>query len=472
MYSNLIKGINNTDKNIDKLKDNYNYKEPISKSYFISRINKENNDKKMKYKLNKKPIGKGSFSTVYYALDPDDKEYAIKCIDSTKLDNQKLDKFLLELELSLKLDHQNIVKCYETFKTSTHWYIVDEYCNHGTFCDLLISLKKVDDKNKKEKLAHYYLTQLKNALYYLNHNNIIHRDIKPANILMTRHTIQKNEILVKLADFGFARYFETNDFNTTGYDNMISTICGSPIYMAPELLVDMKYNTKADMWSFGVIMYELLYGVNPFMFPKTIAHLRELMEKKTIKFDEGFSKESLDLMKQLLEFDPIKRINWTDFFNHNWFKLFTENNSPDEIDEIDEKILFNLEENLLFNFDEKINEKTNDKMSDSSKLFNLECQSEPEKLNYLFNEMNNNPFCQDIKSIQIGKKSTELTENKTTKFIETYIDKDKLDDDFVIINDTDEEKINIKTYNETHGSTFIRILSDSFNFILRQAKSY
>lgn len=94
----------------------------------------------IKYKLCKNPIGKGAFSTVYYATDVHMQEYAIKRIIISKLEQSRLSKFLLELDISVKINHENIVKCYEIFKTSIHWYIVSEYCNYGTFVDLITIL--------------------------------------------------------------------------------------------------------------------------------------------------------------------------------------------------------------------------------------------------------------------------------------------------------------------------------------------
>lgn len=277
---------------------------------------------KTKYKYKKKPIGKGSFATVFLAIDKFGEKFALKRIELNKLDPSRLDKFLFELDISKKLVHPNIVKCVDTFKTDIYWFIINEFCDAHTFLELNKEFKNFDYE-KRETYGHYYLSQLKDALYYLHQNNIIHRDLKPANILI------KNELdldgntneIVKLADFGLARYFENKPQNETGYDDMISTICGSPMYMAPELLTEEKYNIKADLWSFGVIMYEMLYGTNPYNAPKNIPELKKFIESKKIYFDDKLSPLCVDLMKKLLKVNPAERISWDDFFNHEWFSL-------------------------------------------------------------------------------------------------------------------------------------------------------
>lgn len=280
---------------------------------------------KYKYKImNKTPLGKGMFSTVYHAENENKHPFAIKCISLDKLTNT--DKFLLELDISMKMKHRNIVKAYEVFKTSKHWYIVCEYCDNGTLCNIIDILKTGKySYSDRELIAKKYLTQLKNALKYLYKNNIVHRDLKPSNILIQGSV--PNDIL-KLADFGFSRYFENNDLNNDlntndnlNHDNknMMNSFCGTPLYMAPELLKNKNYTNSADLWSFGIIMYELLYGINPYNYPLNIGNLIYLMENQEINFEPLYSSDCIDLLKSLLKIDPSNRISWDNFFSHQWF---------------------------------------------------------------------------------------------------------------------------------------------------------
>lgn len=274
-------------------------------------------DPRLKYKIDVKiPIGQGSFSTVYHAIDKLGSEYAIKCIPLSKLEKNNLDKFLLELEISMKMTHPNIVRSKEVFKTSNNWYIVTEYCNGGTLFNVIKNLNH--NYAERELLCKRYLTQLKNSLKYLHKNNIIHRDLKPNNILITGQ--YPNDVL-KLADFGFSRYFNSEKTNTfqENRELLMTSFCGTPLYMAPELLTNKRYNTKSDLWSFGVIMYEMLYGVNPYNYPKNLSNLVELIKTQEIEFPNTYSKSCLDLVKKLLQTDPAKRIEWDDFFKYSWF---------------------------------------------------------------------------------------------------------------------------------------------------------
>lgn len=275
----------------------------------------------LKYKLYKKTIGRGSFSTVYLGKDKFNNLVAVKQISLSKIKSDQTSKFLRELDISMKLNHPNIVKCYDIFKTEKHWYIVSEYCESGTLQNILLSLDKYDHQ-QREIIVKKILNDLKKAIYYLISNNIIHRDLKPSNILLKKVSTRENIISfsIKLADFGFARYFSNEIENSdVGYNNMIDTICGSPIYMAPELLINFKYHMKADLWSFGVIMYELLYGENPYCFPKNIPELRKLIIEKEIIYPQYFTSDCIDLMKSLLSTDPENRISWQKFFSHKWF---------------------------------------------------------------------------------------------------------------------------------------------------------
>jgi serine/threonine protein kinase len=309
---------------------------------------------KDKYKIGKK-IGEGTYSMVYHVTE-NENEYAMKRISVNKLEKSRYDKFLLELEISFKLNHINIVKCYDIFRTKNSWYIVSEYCESGTFRDLIKQMSSIVNPNKREIFAKYYLYQLRNAIQYLHENNIIHRDLKPDNILLTTTNKESNLKTVKLADFGFSRYFDiTKDISGNGYDDLVSTVCGSPIYMAPELLLNTKYNIKADIWSFGLIMYELLHGHNPFYYAKNIQELKTLVEFKKITVGD-FSKECIDLLEKILSIDPVYRISWKDFFDHPWFQSYDSSYYEESDIEANETEFIDDVEDEIFQMDEELQE--------------------------------------------------------------------------------------------------------------------
>jgi serine/threonine-protein kinase ULK/ATG1 len=282
-------------------------------------MNDQEKDPKLKYKIKvKEPIGTGAFSIVYHGIDRENNEYAIKCISLKRIEKYNIEKFLLELKISTEMNHPNIVKSHEVFKTNKNWYIVTEYCNGGTLQDAIKKFNIISwSYSEREMLCKNYLTQLKNALKYLYKSNIIHRDLKPSNILISK--TGENSCVLKLADFGFSRYFNSDNSTFQQEEDLMTSFCGTPLYMAPELLINRKYDTKADLWSFGVIMYEMLYGTNLFNYPKNMNNLIEVMQSKEISFSDVYTSNCLNLLRSLLQKDPKKRIEWKDFFKHQWF---------------------------------------------------------------------------------------------------------------------------------------------------------
>ena len=302
-----------------------------------------------KYTIENIVLGTGSFSIVMLGYDTTSSQIvAIKKIDIHK--QRSLDRIKLEIDLMQKLDHPNIVTYYDVIKKSDYWYIIMEYCNHGTLEDVIKSHQSLSlDAINLEKSTFYYLNQLKNALNYVRKNGYIHRDIKPQNVLLVKNeneniselSIDLNlnllfndnsnmggtqskyhydqKLVLKLADFGLAKSYNENS------TDMMKTICGSPIYMSPELLINGAYNSKSDLWSFGVIMYEMLFLVCPIQ-AVTLEQLQIKLRTMNINFlltknGSLFSTECMDLLTKLLDKNYKTRIEWEYFFNHKWFNL-------------------------------------------------------------------------------------------------------------------------------------------------------
>ena len=275
-----------------------------------------------KYSVYKKRIGKGAFSTVYKGVNNENnKTVAIKEISLDTLKNDKLKESIKrEANFMRKLNHQNIIKLHDIIldKEYNNIYLILDYHKNG---DLTAFLKK---QPLKEIYAKKYLRQLSNGLKYLLDKNIIHRDLKPQNILMT------DNYDIVITDFGFARYIDN--------DNLIKTVCGTPMYMAPEIIRYKKYNRKSDLWSVGIILYEMLFGCSPFS-AKNFIDLIKNIENNEIKLKDSIpiSFDCEDLLFKLLKKDPEERIDWDEFFNHKWFE-------KDEIMENENK-LFDIDMN-------------------------------------------------------------------------------------------------------------------------------
>lgn len=251
------------------------------------------------YKISKQRIGKGSFSTVYKAINKNNKLVAIKKIylDNTK--NQT--SFLKEFNLMRKLNHINIIKVYDIIiENKYNIYLILEYFKNG---DLSVFLK---DKYLDETYIQHYSIHLKDGLEYLLSKNIIHRDIKPQNILVS------DENILKICDFGFARYFTE--------DIMLGTICGSPLYMAPEIMYKKSYTTKSDLWSLGIIIYEMAFKDVPYK-GNNIIELIQNIKTKNLNFPSNniLSNDCIDIITGLLQKNPKNRYEWNDFFKHKWF---------------------------------------------------------------------------------------------------------------------------------------------------------
>ena len=253
-------------------------------------------------------IGKGQFGTVYKATkQPGNDVFAIKTVAKKKVNsNSKLRKlFDTEMAVMSKINHPNILHLYEYLETANNYYLVIQYCNNG---DLETHVKKNTNLGEEESV--YFLMQVMNGFKELHKHKIMHRDFKLANIFL-------NDDNLIIGDFGFAK---------SGVD-MATTKLGSPITMAPELLNAgsvVKYTNKADLWSIGVCFYQMIFGKPPW----NAQNLNDLKKKvktlsgqnMTFPDDPPTSEDCQQLMKALIEPDPDKRIEWTDFFNHKLFK--------------------------------------------------------------------------------------------------------------------------------------------------------
>jgi len=218
-----------------------------------------------------------------------------------------------EIEIMTKLHHSNILHCKEIFETETFIYLVLELVKGGELYD-----KIVDEGEYKEEEAKLIVLQILDAVEYLHQNGIAHRDLKPENILCVtktdpRATFRHEQI--KVADFGLSKMFNTGD-------DLISQ-CGSPTYVAPEVLMAKPYTAAVDMWALGVVTFVILTGCFPFFEE---GHNYSLLYQKIINVEYTFpdepplSKEAKDFIKRLLAKDPATRLTPEQCRRHPWLK--------------------------------------------------------------------------------------------------------------------------------------------------------
>ncbi|XP_064475091.1 serine/threonine-protein kinase ULK3-like isoform X2 [Ornithodoros turicata] len=181
-----------------------------------------------------------------------------------------------------------------------------EYCSGGDLHRYIRVHKRL-----RELVVRKFLQQLAKALQVLQHHNIAHMDLKPQNILLSS---MRNPVL-KLADFGFAQYLHEGD--------RASSLRGSPLYMAPEMLLSNHYDHKVDLWSVGIIMYECLFGSAPYASPTFKEVADKIKTDKPIELPLGaaISDTCRDLLLSLLQRNPEKRIGFEEFFSHPFVDL-------------------------------------------------------------------------------------------------------------------------------------------------------
>jgi calcium/calmodulin-dependent protein kinase I len=259
-------------------------------------------------------FGRADFAVVYKAINKETcQQYAVKSIDKERFRKDQDNILFLEREIKLRssLNHPNIVKLYDVFEDSEHFYLVTELVKGKELFD-----KIVERGSYSEKESAHVICQIISAVQYLHENGIVHRDIKPESLLSAGEG--ENE-MVKFADFTFSKSF---------VEDKLTTSCGSPGYVAPEVLTANSYDQAVDMWAVGVNLYILLSGYPPFYADTSPELFRKIMDVK-YDFDDSvwdnISDSAKDLIRQLLVKDPSKRLRPGQCLDHPWLKAMTTN---------------------------------------------------------------------------------------------------------------------------------------------------
>jgi aurora kinase A len=258
-----------------------------------------------------KELGIGSFGKVYLVYHKVTKaKYALKTID--KLDEVNYEEksyFAREIEIMYKLDHPNICKLYSHFEDDNYCYFLLQYIPKGSAYDII---PKNGKKQKNVKLVASVMKDLISAIYYLHNMNppIIHRDIKPENILLDENS------KAYLTDFGWSNYIRNNRTR--------STICGTPLYLPPEMVTESGHNEKADIWCIGVLFFELMTGKVPFDGNDYTTVKYNIM-KLNISWPSDIDPEVKDLISKILKKNPNERLSIEKILSHSFFTKYFPN---------------------------------------------------------------------------------------------------------------------------------------------------
>ncbi|XP_010527585.1 PREDICTED: serine/threonine-protein kinase ATG1t isoform X2 [Tarenaya hassleriana] len=257
----------------------------------------------------KSKLGEGSFSVVWRAEHRfTGEEVAVKRVDLTKLNRHLRSCVDAELSFLSSVNHSNIIRLLEFFQDGNFLIMVLEYCDGGTLASYIHRHGRV-----QEHIARRFMQQIGAGLEIIHANHMIHRDLKPENILLSG---SGDDLVVKIADFGLSRKIYPGKY--------VETVCGSPFYMAPEILQFQRYNQKADMWSLGAILFELLHGYPPFCGRNNVQVLRNIKSCTTLPFSgpilQQLHPDCIDMCSRLLSINPVSRLSFDEFYKHSFLR--------------------------------------------------------------------------------------------------------------------------------------------------------
>ena len=252
-----------------------------------------------------KELGNGSFGRVFLTRHKKTKvKYAIKAIDKQNRTNiEEKPYFRRELEVMYKIHHPNVVKLFGHFEDNKYCYFIMEYISKGNVYNLL-TLDKT--KQLSTKVVATIMKDVISAAYFLHNMDppIIHRDIKPENVLL------HEGFIAKLTDFGWSNYIQE--------DKERKTVCGTPIYLAPEIIKETGHDERVDIWCIGVLLFELITGKVPFQ-GNDIETLKNNILHLKINWPKEMDPNAKDLISKILKLDPDERLTLEEIIQHEFF---------------------------------------------------------------------------------------------------------------------------------------------------------
>ena len=250
-------------------------------------------------------LGAGAYAVVKEGTHRETGEsFAIKIIDTQMMDQGDLDALQIEISVMSKLKHPNIIRLYETYIDKSSYFLVTEKMVGGELLDRVVQKTYYNEKEARDTCIILF-----SAMRYCHSKKIAHRDLKPENLLLQSNDSDSD---IKIADFGFAKKVPSDG---------LRTMCGTPGYVAPEILERTPYGTQCDLWGLGVIVYILLGGYSPFeeksqdlLFDKIRAGDYEFHPE----FWDPVSHDAKDFIRRLLTVNPRNRMTAAEALEHKW----------------------------------------------------------------------------------------------------------------------------------------------------------
>ena len=351
-----------------------------------------------------KKIGSGTFGDVFSGKDKiTGQNLAIKRVKKSILyqyGDYLINAFWKELDSMRKCNCENSVKLIKYFETKNNYNIVMELCDSD-----LLNFSMNRNPFSVDEVRETFI-QLNKVFKIMHKNNIVHRDLKLGNILIKYTDSSKNKFIPKLSDYGFSK-----DLNNSNYT---ATHLGTPATMAPEIMMNQPYNDKSDLWSIGVMMYQLHYKEIPYPGFNEKAILDKICHNCPRKYPNDM--QFRDLLNRLLVMNPNQRISWNDYFNHPFFQRNDPQNQEIRYTKIsDFNLGFNVDKNMFECFIAKDNSKNKNVLikSYSNELINNNNQLFSDEL-ALFQSFKGNQSV--LKLIDLYK------ENNRTNLVFEYIE--------------------------------------------------